>query len=560
MIERRLFFDHIPKTAGTSFWKFLAESFGTDNTSPQIKGMKLDSALSLYKEKLVISGHFSFILGDRLPHGYISATVLRDPRERTLSDYFFIVEDMPFSGLSSEEIEIKSNSAEDVFFNPKLSCRFANAQACHLASFFHAGPLSLPPSELLTLAKRGLDQYDLVGTTEHLSEFVDYLKKLYEFPHDLSLKRLNVTSRRKIFGELDPTLRKRIEEINLVDLELWHYADTLLTTKTVKFVMPVRDSIEEAAPEEVKSLVNSIESHIGDGSIELLNVNLTGQATNGCDFLAGELLTLSISIRALKDIDELNLGYSIHHDSGLHVFGVNTQLLGYKINCRTGEEYKADFTFPVLLGLGNYYVNIAARSGLSELDHLCMSMEKVALFNVAGFLDIVFEGMTRLIPSCLIGIIGDSESVEVQNSISLESGFKRLNIFTPEVTDARGSLSPMVGVLPSIRPGEQFSVQLEIYNASGMDWVGEGHRPVYLSYHWRNANGEMLTWEGFRTPLPSRIVKSGGKTRASAMVEAPMKNGQFGLELTLVQEQVCWFEERGFATSLLEANINEAGS
>ena len=538
----------------------MAESFGTSNTSPQIKGMKLDSALSLYKEKLIISGHFSFVIGDRLPAGYISATVLRDPRERTLSDYFFIVEDMPFSGLSSEEREIKSNNAEDVFFNPALACRFTNAQACHLASFFHAGPMSLPPSELLAFAKRGLDQYDLVGTTERLSEFVDYLKKLYELPYGHSLKRLNVTSRRKKFDELDPKIRTRIEEINLVDLELWNYANALLTTKTVKFVMPVRDSLEKTSPEEVKGLPGSIESHIGDGSIEILNVKLTGQATNGFDFLAGELLTLTISIRALKDIEDLNLGYSIHHDSGLHVFGVNTRLLSYKINCRTGVNYKIDFTFPVLLGLGTYYVNIAARSGVSDLDHLCMSMEKVALFNVVGFLDIVFEGMTRLIPSCLIGIIGDSESVEFQNSVSLDSGFKRLNIFSPEVSDARGFLSPMGGELPSLRQGEQFSIQLEIHNASDMDWVGEGHRPVYLSYHWRRANGEMHTWEGIRTPLPSRIVKSGVKTRASAMVETPMENGRFSLELTLVQEQVCWFEERGFATSCLEANINEAGS
>lgn len=558
MNNTKLLFDHIYKTAGTSFWVFLQETFGKDMVSPQLKEMKFDSALSLYKDKLVICGHFGFIPGDCLPQGYVKATILRDPRERVLSEYFFIKEDVCLSDASAEGQKIKQLSPREFFLDPQFALRYNNRQACHYASFFHATPEMLPVEELLVLAKKGLDQFDLVGTTERLPEFVDCFRKLYELPDDVHLKHINVTSRRKRLDELDPDLRAHIEAMNEVDLELWRYADTLFDTRTKKFVIEERDRVvnqglESRADGEVV-LPFVAKPNVEDGSLELLNVSFTGQFKENMEFMAGELATLSISFRALKNIDDLTIGYSIRHNSGLNLFGVNSRLLGYQLHCRAGGDYKVDFIFALNLGKDFYFIDIAAHSSLSYTGDCYLLREKIVTFEVTGFLGVPFEGLVRLMPSWWMAIMGSDGAIEAESIIGEESTFQLFGFRTPEVHDASGFLM-LLGKSPDIRPGSQFALTVDIYNQSREDWIGDGSHPVYLSYHWRRSDSEVSEFDGFRTPVPNRIIKSGSKVRAEMMVEAPNVEGCFVLELTLVQEQVCWFEQMGFQPFRLEVEV-----
>lgn len=73
----KLFFDHIFKTAGSSMQRFFSETFGPDKTTPALTNMKLSSVLNLYKEYMIIIGHFGFIPGESLPSdSYVTATVM----------------------------------------------------------------------------------------------------------------------------------------------------------------------------------------------------------------------------------------------------------------------------------------------------------------------------------------------------------------------------------------------------------------------------------------------------------------------------------------------------
>ncbi|MGQ9746108.1 MAG: hypothetical protein ACUVQV_09120, partial [Dissulfurimicrobium sp.] len=140
----------------------MTDAFGEDVT-PTIRGMKLASAIAIYQTKRIIIGHFGFVPGESLPQGYYWATVLRNPRERTISDYYFQVENVPPASLSLEEQRIKNMSLEEFLFDTTMVQRVYNYQAVHFASFFHPTPQHLPTNELFALAKRGLDQYHLVG-------------------------------------------------------------------------------------------------------------------------------------------------------------------------------------------------------------------------------------------------------------------------------------------------------------------------------------------------------------------------------------------------------------
>lgn len=547
----KLFFDHIPKTAGSSLQLFFAEAFGTEKVTPTVRSVKYRSALSSYANQQVIIGHFGFIPGDDLPADYISATALREPRERTLSHYYYQFFDVPAYNLSDVEQRIKMLSMEDAFFDSDICKRFANYQAVHFASFFHSTPQSLSEDELLRLAKKGLDQYDLVGTTERLSEFCEELRRIFDLPKDVMLKRVNVTSTRKRFSELSSELQRRIEEINRVDMELWRYANELFETKTRRFQPSDKKALlKDQGPEPEKASTDVVSVNIEDGSLELIGVTVENRARPGQGFLAGEQAVLAIAFRCLRDIEDLTIGYSIHHDSGLHMFGVNTRLLGYKLRCAAGKDYRVEFAFTVNLGLGHYLVNVSAHSGLTHLERCYFWKEGVTSFDVDGFLDTQFEGLVRLMPACHL-----SDGLEVMNLVDSCTGFKRIGIDNPPLGEIKGSIKSFMNDMPRVRPGEQFSILLEISNAGSEDWLCEGTRPVNIAYHWRNMNGDVVIFDGVRTPLPGRILRAGDTVRCSAFVEAPKEPGRFVLELTLVQELVCWFEERGFETARLEVGV-----
>jgi hypothetical protein len=86
-------------------------------------------------------------------------------------------------------------------------------------------------------------------------------------------------------------------------------------------------------------------------------------------------------------------------------------------------------------------------------------------------------------------------------------------------------------------------------------WYGYGSHPVLLSYHWLNLNGSTLLHDGLRTPLACEMLESGMASKESVTVVAPERIRQYLLVLTLVQEGVCWFEERGFRVSKQQVSV-----
>ncbi|MGV6847912.1 MAG: sulfotransferase family 2 domain-containing protein [Marinibacterium sp.] len=117
-------FLHIPKTAGQTIHNALAAMVGKDHVSPVRthsqagKGdPQMPAGYALY------SGHIDWTELDSLPGDPFSFTVLRDPRERIASFYFYLLKEA--EALSAEALEQKHNlgkkliltrSAEEYFF------------------------------------------------------------------------------------------------------------------------------------------------------------------------------------------------------------------------------------------------------------------------------------------------------------------------------------------------------------------------------------------------------------------------------------------------------------
>ncbi|MEJ5348383.1 MAG: Wzt carbohydrate-binding domain-containing protein [Desulfosoma sp.] len=542
----KLFFDHIPKTAGTSLRTFLEEAFGVGMVSPLLSYLKLDHALTLYKQEKILWGHFDFIPGQTLPAGYISATMLREPAERTLSDFFFSKFDVfPFQ----RDAKLNELSIAEAFSDQQILFSYSNTQSVHFARFYHPNPRNLSANELLRLAKKGLEQYDLVGTTERIAEFCDELRRIFNLPKDVMLKKLEVTSRRPIFSDLPQNIQKKIQEITHIDKQLWEYANELFETKTKRFFFTEKDL--SLLPAKENNTFAAVTPVVEDDAIELLGVRVRGHPNPyRCRLLSGEEIVITITFRCHKDVDDLTIGYSIHHDSGLHIFGVNTRLMGYNLKCKAGNDFQVKFAFPGNLGIGKYYVHVSAHTGLTHLERCFFWREKAAFFQIVGCLGIPFEGLVRLMPVCHIG-----DELIIKDTETQANGFKIVGLNNPPLTDIKGSIRALTPI-PPVLPGQQFSILVEITNDGKEEWFfgTEPIRPVHISYHWLDKNENIVIWDGHRTYL-SGSLPQGAKIRANAFVEAPKQEGEFILELTLVQEAVCWFDQKGFKTCRLNCRV-----
>lgn len=99
---------------------------------------------------------------------------------------------------------------------------------------------------------------------------------------------------------------------------------------------------------------------------------------------------------------------------------------------------------------------------------------------------------------------------------------------------------------PTLCPGETTRVPLTLLNTGTEAWEpGRGDR---LSYHWRDADGKAVVFDGARTLLVDRVAP-GDSVQLQARLVAPLAPGDLSLAWTMVREGVRWVPtDRGRAS------------
>ncbi len=84
-----------------------------------------------------------------------------------------------------------------------------------------------------------------------------------------------------------------------------------------------------------------------------------------------------------------------------------------------------------------------------------------------------------------------------------------------------------------------------IQNNSTFSWSGQNEHPINFSYRWFDDNGNIAEFDGdgIRTPLPAEI-KPGQKIALLVTIKTPSKAGKYKLFLTMVEEDVTWFNDK----------------
>jgi hypothetical protein len=93
--------------------------------------------------------------------------------------------------------------------------------------------------------------------------------------------------------------------------------------------------------------------------------------------------------------------------------------------------------------------------------------------------------------------------------------------------------------LGEARAGTRSTAQVTLENIGSVAW----RDGIVLSYHWLDARGNPIVWDGLRTSLP--IVEPGESVSVEASVLAPIPPGRYGFAFDLVAEGIAWFAELG---------------
>ena len=121
----------------------------------------------------------------------------------------------------------------------------------------------------------------------------------------------------------------------------------------------------------------------------------------------------------------------------------------------------------------------------------------------------------------------------------------------PALAKPAGALTALCE-LKQIKAGDTIDIPVRVSNQSQDVWHGDGEHPVLLSYHWNNSDGGEQIYDGVRTALYDIELAPGKNLEQHMTVIAPNETGRFKLILTLVQEGVCWFEDRRFGCATLD--------
>jgi len=104
--------------------------------------------------------------------------------------------------------------------------------------------------------------------------------------------------------------------------------------------------------------------------------------------------------------------------------------------------------------------------------------------------------------------------------------------------------------LPTFAAGATYTIPVPVTNRGTATWNAIGANLVDLAYHWHDAAGNTVVWDGARSPLPSDVA-AGASATVSARVTAPPQQGSYTLTFDLVREGVSWFQFFGSPPSRL---------
>ena len=562
----RCYFHHIPKTAGTTLRNHLIGQIGESRVAPMVRGMSFQEALREYAGYDAITGHIAAVPGDRLPSDRLCVTLLRDPVERVISEFYFsrVVHE------SGPRPQRAVSQTLDDWVRDRAQGDAEGLNA-HVALLWPLGEDAqvLPASAAkLTAAKRALDRFDLVGLQHQMADSIGMLDFLMGWPVPDAIANDNAGPARPRSSDIPPRTLVRLRELLAPDIELFAYGSERFGRQRSSILVAGarlnaaggagadREAVWVDSPQSrthhgtAGRPANPDNGRKGTGEIAISSVQVVGDISGPGTLQSGEWSTIAVTIDSTIVEDDLTVGLALRDHSGALVFGSNTRLLGYKLVIGPGQ-YLVSFRFPNDLGLGRYSVTATAHRGRSHLERCFHWWESACTFEIANSFSEYFEGRMRL----RMAVYAQAQSPNAKLIIAEDDTVASPAMLTlarrnPALTDFRASLAGPTHI-GEIQRGVDCLGTLRVTNSGSERWGAYGRQSVQVSYHWLGMDGSTLVFEGLRTALP-HDVPPGQTVTLKCFLRAPDVEGEMQLLWTLVQEEVAWFDAQQPHASLLQ--------
>lgn len=235
-----LIFLHIPKTAGSTFHmilnarykkKAIRNVFGSRYSEPEIKAFIEESAGDKQAIKL-LKGHMPFGLHTYLPQRAKYISILRDPVERVISQYYYIKKNV--NNPLHEQVEQGGMSLTE-FVESGISIGMNNGQCRFINGDIDEYGFNDCDDVLLQKVKQHLVEHFIwIGLTERFDESVLLLSKILNWPSPPYYIRENVSKIRKTTNEISDASIDTIKHYNRLDIALYEYANQWLNEEIAK--------------------------------------------------------------------------------------------------------------------------------------------------------------------------------------------------------------------------------------------------------------------------------------------------------------------------------------
>ena len=228
--EETVIFLHLPKTAGTTLHRILDREYpgsavftiGVDAHADIEQFYELPEAE--LEQVQLLRGHMPFGLHEHLPQAARYFTMLRDPIERVISNYYYIrrsPEHYLYPTLQATGWDLAA------LLHSQLPVMLDNGQTRLLSGVWGDVGYGKMDESHLALAQRHLrDYFAVVGLQEQFDSSLLLMQKAFGWRR-IEYQKRNVTRNRPAQETLSAETLAAIREANLLDLQLYEYARQL---------------------------------------------------------------------------------------------------------------------------------------------------------------------------------------------------------------------------------------------------------------------------------------------------------------------------------------------
>lgn len=316
----RVIFDHLPKTAGQAINAWLVEALGAGCVTTNLIGDHRDLIRKYGGLYSIISAHVFFNNAEQLDPRYQYMTFFREPVDRAISWIFYLSNNV---GVVKKTVAHKDGASrflasEGCDASPEFIESISNPYTEHFCRI--AGDGTESDEVKLSNALAAIQQYAVVGIYENMPNFLEEAAALIGINPPVELAQVNVTSQRPAVEKVSPVLRRRIEELNQLDLRLY--------AAVVAWKASIAKINSEKSPRLTVSKWRKYEPMLARVFSTPDIAIHTAMLQQGYDIRHGQPITFDVDFSLSREVRGLEMGIHLFDSDGQWAFGINSTLLG----------------------------------------------------------------------------------------------------------------------------------------------------------------------------------------------------------------------------------------